>query len=528
MSLWDKLFGNKEEPPIGYNDTTKISKSLDQNLEAIKADLTDCDDIIYREAYVGKKGDYKIALAYIDGMADRDLLNRDVLSNLMVRVRMADPEPKAIKSKIQDFILDNSLAITDMSEVETHEEAMNFLLSGETVLLLEEYDKAIIIATRAWEARGISEPVTEAVIRGPRDGFVETFRFNTVLIRRRIRDPKLKLKIKQVGRRSKTDIAVMYIEDLVNRRALEKIEERLNAVDIDAVLDSGYIEQLTEDNWLSPFPQIQNTERPDTASAALYDGRIVLVVDNTPFVLILPTTFNALLQSAEDYYERWSIATAVRLLRYLAVFICLLAPSLYVAITSFHPHMIPTELALFIAASRQGIPFPAIVEALIMEATIEILREAGVRLPGPIGATIGIVGGLVIGQAAVEAGIVSPLMVITVAITAISSFAIPNYNLAIGFRLLRFGFIFMAAFLGLYGVALLMLLVMVHLCSLKSFGIPYMSPYTNYIDNPNDLKDTFVLFPLPGLRRRSLISFRKNKVRQKDLRPEDFNKEDQS
>lgn len=526
MSLWEKLFGNKEPKQFENQNKTKFSNNLDKNLEMIKNTLVDCEDMIYREVLVGKKGDYRIAIAFVDGLANKDLLNQDVLLNLMINARMVEPNPNLIRNKIDDLIKNQTLAVAEMKEVETLEESILNILSGETVLLLDNYNKAVIVATRGWERRGISEPSTEAVIRGPRDGFVETARINTALIRRRIRDPRLKLKIKQIGRRSKTDVAVMYIDDLVNRRALETLEERLNMIDIDAILDSGYIEQLIEDHWLSPFPQIQNTERPDTAAAALYDGRIVVVVDNSPFILLVPSTLNSLMKSSEDYYERWTIGTAVRLLRYIAVFIALLAPALYVAITSFHPQMIPTQLAIFMAAKRTGVPFPAIVEALIMEVTIEILREAGVRLPGPIGATIGIVGGLVIGQAAVEAGIVAPLMVIVVAITAISSFAIPNYNLAIGFRLLRFGFIFMSGFLGLYGIALLMLLLMVHLCSLKSFGIPYMSPYVNYVDYPEDLKDTFVLFPLISLKKRSLISYRKNLTRQEDHRPEDFNKED--
>ena len=526
MSLWENLFGKKTSGEPAPGPETKLEKDIDKNLEMFKETLVDCDDVIYREVLVGKKGDYKVALIYVDGMANRDMLNRDVLSNLMISSRIAEPDERTIKTKIHELIFDQNITTTEIKELETLEECITNILSGETILLLDKSDKPLVIASRGFVTRGVSEPSTEAVVRGPRDGFVETARMNTALIRRRIRDPKLKIKVRQIGRRSKTDVNIMYIEDLVNRRALELVEERLNTIDIDAVLDSGFVEQLIEDDWKSPFPQMQNTERPDTAAAALYDGRIVIVVDNTPFILVVPTTFNALLQAAEDYYERWTIASVVRILRYICVFLSLLAPSLYVALTSFHPQMIPTKLALFLGASRSGVPFPAIVEALIMELTIEILREAGVRLPGPIGATIGIVGGLVIGQAAVEAGIVGPLMVITVAVTAISSFAIPSYNLAIGFRLLRFLFIFAAGALGLYGVTLVFLVLVVHLCSLKSFGIPFMSPFVTYVDNFENLKDTFVLFPLPSLKKRSLISYRKNVYKQDDKRPENFYKED--
>jgi len=526
MSLWQDLFGREKSGEEVAAKETELSNNIDENLEMFKEVLVDCEDVVYREAFVGVKGAYKVAIVYVDGMANKDLLNKDVLSNLMINARLVDPDPDSIKAKIQELIFDQNLAVTEVREVETLEECVTNMLSGETILLLDDHEKGLIIGSRGFIMRGTSEPVTEAVIRGPRDGFVETARMNTALIRRRIRDPRLKVKVRQIGKRSKTDVAIMYIEDLVNRPALEQVEERLNTIDIDAIIDSGYIEQMIEDNWQTPFPQIQNTERPDSAASALYEGRVVIVVDNSPFVLMVPTTLNSLLQAAEDYYERWTIATAVRILRYIAVVISLLAPAMYVALTSYHPQMIPIDLAIFLGAKRAGVPFPAIVEALIMEVTIEILREAGVRLPGPIGATIGIVGGLVIGQAAVEAGIVAPLMVITVAITAISSFAIPNYNLAISFRLLRFGFIFIAGALGLYGIVLLMLFILVHLCGLKSFGIPYLSPFVNYIDNYTDLKDTFVLLPRTSMRRRNTIAFRKNVNRLKDHRPEKFNKED--
>ena len=349
-----------------------------------------------------------------------------------------------------------------------------------------------MLSSRGWPMRSIQEPVTETVLRGPRDGFNETLKTNITLIRRRIRDPKLKVKYMQVGTRSKTDIAVMYIEGIVNEKVLAEVERRLKKIDIEAVLESSYIEELIEDDNYSPFPQIENTERPDAAASALYEGRVVIGVDNTPSVLMAPAIFTVFMQSSEDYYERWLSACMIRLVRYIALPITILLPALYVAITSFHPNMLPTELALYVAASRAKVPFPAFFEATIMEIVIELIREGGMRITGPLGSTIGIVGGLVIGQASVEAGLISPLVVIIVSLTAISAFAIPSYNFSTCLRMLRFVFIFLAATMGLFGIAIGMCILIIHLCTLKSFGMPYMSPFSSFVENKNDLKDTVI------------------------------------
>lgn len=526
MSLWEKLFGKKDESEKINPEDTKVTKSLDTNLEAIKNMLIDCDDVLYRNIKVGSAENYRAACISIDGMVNSDLLNNYVLENLMLSSRMAPPNIKTIKDELSNIIKDKTITAIEVKEVEAIEQGVLDILSGDTVLILDNYDKLIVIGSKGWGARSVAEPETEAVVRGPRDGFVETIRVNSALIRRRIRDHRLKLKGYQIGRRSKTDVCVMYIEDIVNQDALKEVNKRLTAIDIDAIIDSGYIEQLIEDNWKSPFPQVQITERPDVVAANLYEGKIAIVVDNSPFVLLVPASLNAMMQSAEDYYDRWGIATFIRILRYVGSLISLYAPALYIAVTAFHPQMLPSKLSMSIAANRQGVPFPSVLEAIIMELTLEILREAGVRLPGAIGATIGIVGGLVVGQAAVEAGIVGPIMVIVVAITAISSFAIPSYSMGISFRLLRFGLIITSAILGLYGIMLGTILILIHLCSLKSFGVPYLTPYTTYIKQRTDLKDTFIKAPLPSMHTRPTIANKNQKKRMQDRRDEDLNKEE--
>jgi spore germination protein len=305
----------------------------------------------------------------------------------------------------------------------------------------------------------------------------------------------------------------MYIEDIVNKKVLSELQNRIDKINIDAVFDSAYIEQLIEDNKYSPFPQIQSTERPDVVAAALYEGRVALLVDNSPFAIIVPCTLPNLFQSPDDYYQRWMHASMIRFIRMISILISLTAPALYVAVTSFHTAIIPTKLAYSIAASREGVPFPAFVEAIIMELFLALLMEAVVRLPRPIGATIGIVGGLVIGQSAVSAGIVSPIMIIIVAITAITTFVTPNYEVTTAFRLMRFLLIITTAIAGLYGMMMGLIVILIHLVRMKSFGIPYLAPAVS--TNMNDLKDMYIKAPLSKIKERPKYMKTGDKIRQK-------------
>ncbi|EOD01686.1 spore germination protein [Caldisalinibacter kiritimatiensis] len=496
MGLFDELNQKNDKEYV------PISKDIDKNIKQIKEELKDCDDIIYRDFKVGRNQKYKLTLIYVDGLIDKDLISENVLKALMQEAREVEPNPTGFRRDFYNLVKKGNISATEIKEVDNLTEAIDNILIGETILVLDKYSKIIVIGSRGWPTRSVQETQTETVIRGPRDGFTETAKVNTSLIRRRIRDTKLKLKYIKLGKRSKTDIAIMYIEDIVDKSLLKEVKKRLEDIEIDAILESSYIEQLIEDNNYSPFPQVENTERPDAVAASLYEGRIAIVIDNTPFVLLVPATMTTFLQSSEDYYDRWLITSLVRLVRYLASFVALLSPAIYIALTSYHPGMIPTQLALYVAATRTTVPFPAFIEAFIMEMTIEFLREAGTRLSGPIGTTIGIVGGLVIGQAAVEAGIVSPLMVIIVALTTIASFMLPSYGFAASFRILRFSFMVFAAALGLYGIMLGLILLGTHLVNLKSFGIPYLSPFVTLGKMGGDLKDTLIRTPINKMKKR--------------------------
>ncbi len=491
------------------------SRNLDENTKRLKERLKDCDDIVYKEFRVGEEQDLKFLLVYADGMSSRDMLNDAVLNALMVHAREVPPEAKEPGEELYRLVRYGGLPASELADKDNLEDAILAILIGDAVLFIDTTEKCIVIGAKGWPMRGVSEPNTEALIRGPRDGFTETFRTNTALVRRRIRDSRLKLKQLRVGKRSFTDIGVMYIEDIVSPELLEEVFRRIDTIDIDAIIESGYIEQLIEDNYMSPFPQISVTERPDEVAASLYEGRVAILVDNSPFALIVPTTLNSLFQSPEDYYDRWYVASILRFIRYMASILSLVLPASYIAVTSFHPGILPAKLVISMAAARQGIPFPVLIEAFIMEVTFELLREAGLRLPVPIGSAIGIVGGIVIGSAAVEAGIVSPIMVIIVAITAISSFSIPNYSLAVGFRMLRFLLMIFAGTRGLYGIMLGVLLILSHLVKLKSFGIPYMSPYVSFVGS--DYKDTIVRVPTFLMAKRPVLLAR-DKIRLKNNR----------
>lgn len=484
---------NKREILYEYvpDKKTKISSFIDDNILSIKNLLKDCDDAVYRQFKIGGDSGKDVFLFYIDGMAQKELLDEFVLQPLMLTARMVTPSYEEIKEKLFDASKSAAMAITDFKESDYIEEIVLSVLSGDTAVLIDGFEKAIIVATKYFPVRGIQEPTSETVIRGARDGFVETIRMNTALVRRRIRDPRFKIKQKQIGVRSKTDVAIMYIDDIADKKIVDEIIKKLDSINIDAILDSGYIQQYLEERAFSIFPQVQTTERPDVVAAAVYEGRIAILVDNSPFALIVPVTLTAFFQSPEDYYSRSDVVSFVRILRVMSGGLSILAPALYIAITSFTPGIIPTKLALSIAATREGVPFPAFIEAIIMELTLELLREAGVRLPRPIGSTIGIVGGLVIGQAAVSAGIVSPIMVIVVAITAIASFTIPNYEVSAAFRLVRFLLMVLASIYGLYGVMLGLIMVLIHLCELKSFGVPFLAPIAPF--ELSDLKDSMVV-----------------------------------
>ena len=472
-----------------------ISTDIDTNIKNIETLFKDCADIVKREVKVEGQEEFRIYGVYTDGLINRDILENYLLT-ILFNYKNLNGEIKNQESTRTQLIMQHFSATFDVKEVEKMEDMVKAVLSGDSAIFVEGCEKGLVIATRGWPGRGVSEPSTENVVRGPREGFTETIRFNTVLVRRRIRDTKLKFKAISYGTRSKTDVVVTYIEDIAKPELVEEVMTRLDKYVIDAILDSGYIEQLIEDSWKSPFPQTQATERPDKFAASLLEGKVGILVDTSPFGIIVPATLNAFYQASEDYYQRWQIMSFTRILRYLVSVLSFTLPGLYIAVLNFHPDILPTPFAITIAASRDAITFSTVTEIILMEIIFELFREAGIRAPGAIGHVVSLVGGLVIGQALVDANIISPMIIIIIAFTAICTFGIPDYNLTSAFRLVRYLFILLSAMLGLYGFLIAMLLVLAHLSSLESFKTPYLAPYNISDQNgASDLKDTVLRFP---------------------------------
>ncbi len=491
-----------------------ISSILDVNISELDVRFKDCGDVVKRKISIGEGFKKDIYFFYLDMLVDKDYLSEHIIKSLMISIREVPPTYADIKENIYEAIKNGGLPTADLKDTEDMDDAVKGILSGDTLMFVDGYAKAVVLSTKGWPNRGVPTADTEVVVQGAKEAFSEVFRINTMLIRRRIRDTALKLKQMQIGRRTRTDIAVIYMDGLVRPKILEESIKRLNNIDIDGIIDSGYVEQLIEEDWRSPFPQAQVTERPDKAAAALLEGRIVIVVDNSPFVLIIPATLNTFYQSPDDYNQRWEISSLIRALRFIAGFAALTLPGLYLAMAVYHPSMIPSQLVFKMAGARQTVPFPAVFEIILMEIAFELLREAGIRLPSPIGSTVGIVGGIIIGQAAVEAGLVSPIVVIVVAITGICGFVIPHISLVNAFRILKYLIIFLSSCLGFFGFWIAVLLILIHLVTLKSFGIPYVFPFSSSETNGyTDLKDSIFRMPLFMMKKRPIFSNPDNTTR---------------
>ncbi len=484
---------------------TKITKNLRENIAQSERYLRDCADIKKKEIQIGKHHDVKGYLLFIEVTVGSSFseLGRTLKS-------MMDKE----KDEVIRLFDENALGIADATFFETIADAVNGLFTGDAVLFVEGCEKAVKIPDKGYPAMGVGEADSEKVIRGSNEGFSDAVKQNAALIRKRIRSPYVKVKECNAGVRSHTKVYLMYMEGIVYPNLIEEVEKRLDSFVIDGVLDSGVIEQLTEEKWYSPFPQFQTTERPDRAAMAILEGRVIVMSDNSPVALILPTDYNSFIKTSDDYYNRWEIASFGRILRYLASFFAMTLPGFYLAVVNFHTQILPTTLLLSFAEARQGVPFPAVVEVLIMEISFELLREAGVRLPGAMGNTIGIVGGLIIGQAAVEANLVSPIVVIVVSFTALCSFAIPNEEFATAFRILKFGFILLCAWLGYFGLLFGLMGVLIHLAHLKSFGIPYLMPFVGAdLNDYEDERDFLWRYPLHKLRKRPIYARRMQRTK---------------
>ena len=479
----------------------ELSQDLAENQTVIETLFQDCDDIVKKKFCFRRHGDEISAyMVYLDGLTDNNMIQEYVIAPLQWQQREESGD-------IFDVFFHSEINMADIKEETVFQNVINSILKGDTALFVHGYAKVIIISSKKLPVRSIQESETEAVMRGPRDSFNESIRTCTALIRRRIKDPKCKVVQNKFGERSRTDYALIYMEDLVPDGLVDNIKDQMAAFETDAIYDSGMLEHFMSRKWYSPFPVIQSTERPDKVASSILEGRVAIAVDNSPEVLLIPATFNTFFQASDDYYTQWSVASFARILRYIASILAIGLPGFYIAITGFHLEMLPTELLFAIAQARSSITFPVVLEVLLMELEFELLREAGIRLPGQMGNTIGIVGGLIVGQAAVEAGLVSTIVVIVVALAALASFTIPNESFASAYRLLKFFLIATSAVWGLYGFILGMLMIAIHLSGLTSYGVPYMVPAVSTGTGEYESKKDFILrLPIYLMKKRPIFT----------------------
>lgn len=483
-----------------------VFPNINENLEYVKTKYNTLinSDIIVREFILNARGNqYKAFLLYIDGMVDSQILNDFVLESLMLRNRnnLFNGEQNRIisesttnnviirkvkKFNLADYIESCLIPQNSITQQNSFDDIFAGINSGNCALFVDTLSVCFDIDVKGFKQRSISQPENEIVIKGPHEAFVENLRTNTSLLRRFTNNENLTIENVKVGKITKTNCAVCYIKDITNDNLVAEAKYRLNNLEIDSLLSAGELEQLLTDTNVLGIPKILVSERPDNAVKALLQGRVIIIVNGSPYALILPAILIDFLSSPEDTNLKPIFGNFLKLIRVISAFFTLLLPGLYIAITSFHREIIPTELLYSILSSRQTVPFPIILEILIMEISFEIIREAGLRVPSPIGPTLGIVGALVLGQAAVSAGIVSPILIIIVAMTGISSFAIPDYSFSFHLRFFRFGFILLGFLAGFLGIGIGIFIYLSELCDLETFGVSYTAPYAPFIDSKNN------------------------------------------
>mgnify|MGYP004562990937 FL=1 len=488
------------------NNTTKdvepqkIFTEIDKNLDFLKYKYNAliCNDVIIREfSLLAQNIEYKAFVMYIDGMVDSPVINEFILSPLMMRNRaniFDDKQKKFVseekidnvtlknfkKSKeknLVDFIYNSLIPQNSVDKVTDFSDVYSAINMGNCMLFVDSLDTAFNLDVKGFKQRNIDSPSNEVVVRGSQEAFVENIRTNTSMIRRLVNNENLVMETLTVGQITKTQVSIGYIKSLANEDLVAEVRYRINNLSVDYLISSGQLEQLIQDSPESLFPQMVATERPDKVSNYLLEGRVIIIVNGSPYVLVAPGVFVDFITSPEDLNLKYQFSNMQKLIRLLAIFLSLLLPGIYIAITNYHQELIPTELLFTVAAARESVPFPTFVEILLMEISFELIREAGLRVPTPLGSTIGIVGALILGEAAVSASLVSPVLIIIIAITGICSFSIPDFSLNFTFRIYRFIYIILGYVAGFLGISVVLFIQLVIMCKLKSFGSPYITPY---------------------------------------------------
>jgi len=478
-----------------------LSDSLDANIDLMHNLFRDDDTMMIR--YIENQNT-RFYVAYNDCLIDPILINEHIIAPLMSYTKKDD------KYQLIDFLINEILLINHIKKSNDVNEIVENLTTGNTILFMQGCPEALICDTKKYKDRTIEEPENERTLSGPREGFIESINVNLSLIRKRFKTNNLKMKYVTLGRQTKTRICICYLDNIINKQLLNELYKRLSQIDIDGVLDSNYISELIRDSGATPFEVVGHTERPDIVAANLLEGRVAIFVDGSPVVLTLPYLFLENFQNDEDYYLNFFYASFSRLLRYLGFFITIAVPAFYVSIVAFQREMLPSTLLISIAIERQGVPLPASLEAFIMLIIFDILRETGIRMPANIGQTLSIVGALVLGEAAVEARLISAPMIIIVAITGITNLLVPRLRAPV--ILLRYLFLALAAIFGIYGVVFGFSWIMIHIINLRSLTVPQFIPISSL--NSEEFKDFFVRQPMWQLKKRpNILTSNKTRIK---------------
>jgi len=493
-----------------YNNTV-ISTDINENQSMLESiyQLPLNKDVVIRSITISDQPKIKVLIVFMDGLIDKKIINMTLLEPLMF---MKNSKEHMQGEEFISFVMEECLPSGQASRVGSFREVQQAINTGDAVVFFDGAGEAVTVETKGYEHRSIGNPTTEQSVRGSQNAFTEVLRVNTALIRTMLHASDLVTEMIPIGARGHSNCAVMYIKSIANEELVEEVKRRVSSISTDIITDSGILEHFIEDFPRNPFPQTLSTERPDRVAIHLSEGRVAIFIDGSPFGHILPISFFTLMHSSDDFSLNLYYTNMLRLVRWFGTLLSLLMPGLYLAISTFHQEAIPTELLLSIAAARAQVPFPTVVEILFMEFSFELIREGGLRIPGILGSTIGIVGALILGQTAVTAKIVSPIMVIVIALTGLASYSIPDYRLASAFRLFRFVFVLLAMFMGLIGVACGFLLFIAMLCSLKSFGMPYLAPLAPRTVNGGD---TIFRSPSYYQKRRPDALNTKDEIRQK-------------
>lgn len=491
-------------PPAKTNMTNQeenkvITNDISQNLKYIESKYNteiNSDIMLRKFSLTAKNKTFKAFLLYIDGMVNSDLINRFILNPLMLRndsntfdgnLKQETNPPQPIenisikKFNLESYIYSNLMPQNSLEKITSFKDTFSGVNSGNCILFVDTINVAFDIDVKGFKQRSVEAPNNEVIIKGSQEAFVENLRTNTSLLRRIINNENLIIENMVIGDISKTKLAICYMNNIANPKLVNEVKYRLNNLELDSIFSSGQLEQLIEDNDYYGIPSLISTERPDKSATFLMQGRVIILMNGTPYATIAPAVLIDFLSSPEDSNLKVIFANFLKLIRLFAYFITLLAPAFFIAITGFHQELIPTELLLSIFASRENVPFPIIFELLLMEVSFELIRESSLRVPGPVGSTLGIVGALILGDAAVSAHIVSPILIIVVAITGLSSFAIPDFSFSFHLRVYRFLFIFLGYISGFLGIGLGLFLYISMLCSIKSFGVNFTAPFSPYL-----------------------------------------------